>query len=266
MSRPAIFDSLTHPMPDGNWLHARYHGTNTIDALLTQMRDAHVTKAFAVGLGADIGGYHEDTYADWVRAASPYLLPVAFCDIPTAIQMGATAYVQRLKDRGYVGLKIHPRIAQITLAHPILPEIITAAHGAHMLVLVCTYFWSAQVNAYESDITAIQRLLCAVAGCKVILLHGGAVRLLEVAEIVRHFPRVMLDLSFTLCKYAGSSLDADIRYLFAQFDRRICIGSDSPEFTLHDMRTRFELLSEGLDAARVSRIAADNLLQCVEQW
>jgi hypothetical protein len=89
----------------------------------------------------------------------------------------------------------------------------------------------------------------------VILLHGGVIKLLEVAEIVRHFPTVLLDLSFTLCKFAGSSLDLDIRYLFAQFDQRICIGSDSPEFTPMDLRIRFDSLSSGLIDAKVARIA-----------
>ncbi len=266
MSSPAIFDSLTHPMPDGNWLHAHYRGRNTVESLLVQMREARVVKAFAVGLGERIGEYHEDTYADWVRAASPDLLPVAFVDIPVALQMGADAYIQRLHARGYVGIKIHPRIAEITLAHPFLPELIRAAHAHRLIVFVCTYFWNSRHDAYDSDVHAMQRLLSATIGCKLILLHGGVVRLLECAEIVRHFPQVILDLSFTLCKYPGSSLDADIRYLFAHYDRRICVGSDSPEFSLNDLRNRFDQLSDGLDLARCTRIASGNLQSYLEQW
>lgn len=266
MSNPAIFDSLTHPMPDGNWIHTKYRGRNTVESLLAQMREAGVIKAFAVGLGQSIGGYHEDTYADWVRAASPDLLPIAYVDIPVALQMGVDAYIQRVHSRGYVGIKIHPRIAEITLAHPMLPELIRAAHACRLIVFVCTYFWNSRVDAYESDMQAIQRLLSATIGCKLILLHGGVVRLLECAEIVRHFPQVMLDLSFTMCKYPGSSLDADIRYLFAHYDRRLCVGSDSPEFSLTELRNRFNQLSDGLDLARSTRIASGNLLAYLEQW
>ena len=266
MSSPILFDSLTHPMPDGGWIHERYRGQNTIEALLVQMREARIGKAFAIGLGTTIGGYHEDTYADWVRAASPDLLPVAFADIPTAIQLGVDAYVQRLRARGYVGIKIHPRIAEITLSHAFLPDLIRAAHAHRLLVFVCTYFWNSRIDAYDSDMHALQRLLSMTIGCKIILLHGGVIRLLEVAEIVRHFPQVILDVSFTICKYPGSSLDADLRFLFAHFDRRICVGSDSPEFSLGALRTRFDELSDGLDDARRVRIAYGNLQSCLEQW
>jgi predicted TIM-barrel fold metal-dependent hydrolase len=265
MNSVAIFDSLTHPMPNADWLHVRYHGKNSIEALLTQMQSANICKAFAVGLGRDIGGYNESTYAQWVRSNSADLLPVAFCDMQTIMNIGVDVYIQQIKSFGYVGLKIHPRIAQITLGHPLLPQIIRCAHHHQLVVMICTYYWSAHSNAYESDASVIHQLMCAVSDCRVILLHGGVIKLLEVAEIVRHFPNVLLDLSFTMCKYAGSSLDFDIRYLFAQFDRRVCVGSDAPEFTPIDLRMRFDALCSGLDVARVTRIAAGNIQRFMEQ-
>jgi len=70
---------------------------------------------------------------------------------------------------------------------------------------------------------------------------------------------VLLDLSFTLCKYEGSSIDLDIRYLFEKFDRRICIGSDSPEFDLSKLRQRFNQLTEGLDIVKKKNIGFQNL-------
>ena len=61
-----------------------------------------------------------------------------------------------------------------------------------------------------------------------VLLHGGDVQLLRYAELVRFNANLILDLSLTIMKYAGSSLDADLSFLFREFDRRICIGSDHP--------------------------------------
>jgi DNA-binding transcriptional ArsR family regulator len=104
MNSVAIFDSLTHPMPNADWLHERYSGKNSITGLLAQMRLANVCRAFAVGLGNDIGGYDVTTYAQWVRTNSPDLLPVAFCNLQMAIDMGVDSYVQHLKVLGYVGL------------------------------------------------------------------------------------------------------------------------------------------------------------------
>ena len=89
--------------------------------------------------------------------------------------------------------------------------------------------------------------------------------MLELAEVARSFPSLLLDLSFTLCKYEGSSVDADLRFLFRRFDRRICVGSDDPEFSLGDLRRRFDELSEGLDEGRRERIGWGNLAQLFGQ-
>jgi hypothetical protein len=82
---------------------------------------------------------------------------------------------------------------------------------------------------------------------------------MEFSELVRHFPNALLDLSFTILKYAGSSVDLDLEYLFTKFDRRICIGSDFPEFNLSDLRFRFDELSKNCTELQSNNIAFQNL-------
>lgn len=105
----------------------------------------------------------------------------------------------------------------------------------------------------------VMELLDKIRGNKVILVHAGAVRLLEYIEIARAFDNVLLDLSLTLCKYPGSALDMDIRFAFNNFDQRICIGSDSPEFHSSDLRCRFNYFSEGVTDNKLRNIAYKNL-------
>jgi hypothetical protein len=62
-----------------------------------------------------------------------------------------------------------------------------------------------------------------------------------------------------MCKYKGSSVDLDVRFLFENFDRRICIGSDSPEFSLDVMRERFDFFAHGLPGEKIRNIANLNL-------
>ena len=50
------------------------------------------------------------------------------------------------------------------------------------------------------------------------------------AELCRHNKNILLDLSLTIMKYKGSSIETDIDFLFNYFDRKICIGSDHPEW------------------------------------
>ena len=62
-----------------------------------------------------------------------------------------------------------------------------------------------------------------------------------------------------MSKYKGSSLEIDIKYLFKTFDQRICIGSDSPEFSHKTLRNLFNHYSEGVELKKLTNIANQNL-------
>lgn len=260
MTSIPIFDSLTHPMPNANWLNPKYEGRNSIKRLLAEMVENNVQWALAVGMGPSIGGYHESSYASFIREHSDQLLPVAFMDFNIWDRgVPVIDYLRRLKSLGYVGIKIHPRISNICFSNGNLPELIKEANKLNLVVLLCTYFWSSEKNLSSNTPENLLSLLCEVPDEKIVLLHGGTVRLFEVMEIARQFPKAILDLSFTLCKYEGSSIDLDIQYIFENFDRRICIGSDSPEFSLFKLRERFEYLARDLGTEKKENIGFRNL-------
>lgn len=56
-----IFDTLSHPTLNGNWLHPRYDGQAKADDMLKQMNNENICGAFAVGMKG-IGDYNEDKY------------------------------------------------------------------------------------------------------------------------------------------------------------------------------------------------------------
>ncbi|MDB5988718.1 MAG: hypothetical protein JWQ10_121 [Herbaspirillum sp.] len=260
MNSVPIFDSLTHPFPNGNWFHPEYDGKNTIQHLLSTMEENNVKWALAVGMGSKVGAYEEKTYVSFVRHHAANLFPIAFFDFEVLDSgISIKEYLQRLKDLGYVGIKIHPRISSINLSNAWLPNIITEANKLNLAILLCTYFWSKDKKLCSNTPEQLLTLLCEVPNEKLILVHGGAVRLLEVAEIARQFRETLLDLSFTICKYERSSIDLDIRFLFEKFDLRLCVGSDSPEFGASKLRERFELLTEGLDETKKKNIGYRNL-------
>ena len=247
-------------MPNGSWLLPKYDGQNTVQHLLSAMAASNVQWALAVGMGSKVGGYQEENYASLVRGTSDNLFPVAFVDFEV-LESGTSVgeYLRKLKRLGYVGIKIHPRFSSINLSNSRLPELIKEANQLGLVILLCTYFWSKDKKLCSYNPEQLLMLLCEVPEEKIILVHGGAVRLLEVAEIVRQFQGALLDLSFTLCKYEGSSIDLDIRYLFEKLDRRVCVGSDSPEIGLFKLRERFNLLTEGLNDMKKSNIGYRNL-------
>lgn len=261
MSEFPLFDSLTHPTLDGQWMGSGA-GDNTLRGLEEQMAAHDIRWALAVGMKG-IGGYSLHAYADHIRTASQKLFPIAYYDYCTADK---SADIQRklteIARCGYAGIKLHPRFSQIDLRDPALPEVFQEAAARKLLVLVCTYLYGgAARNSYHD----FAPLLAGIPKTgRVVLLHGGDVNLLAMMEMTRHLPNVLLDLSFTICRYEGSSVDLDIRYLLRSYDRRICVGSDSPQFSLAQLRRRFDELANGVDREKCLNAAHRNLQAFVE--
>lgn len=51
-----IFDSLSHPTLNKNWILPKYAGASAIETLIEQMKEANIKKSLAVGMKG-IGGY-----------------------------------------------------------------------------------------------------------------------------------------------------------------------------------------------------------------
>ena len=258
MNNIPIFDSLTHPTIDSNWILPRYPECSSIEILKEQMQKANVGWAFAVGM-KDIGGYKEKEYIKMITdAADSNIFPIAFYHPDSKEYSEIKKDLISIKKLGYHGIKLHPRISDFSLADQI-SLIIKTANDFGLICMFCTYPYS---HNHANKITPeqIMEMLAMTDEAKVIFMHSGAVRLLEYMEIARAFNNVLLDLSFTICKYEGSSLDLDIKYLFKHFDQRICIGSDFPQFSLINLRQRFEHFSKGLPIEKPENIAYKNLL------
>ena len=257
----SIFDSLTHPTLDGNWILPKWPECASITDLKSQMQASNVCGAFAVGVEG-IGGYEEDAFLQMIsEEGGNKLFPVAFLSFNQSSEQGYEKRLLEIKKKGYVGIKLHPRIGHFIMGNPYLPFVIDKANELGLVVMLCTYFYSSEISLIANNVERLADMLLKVnRESKVILLHGGVVRLLDMMEIVRAFPNTLLDLSLTLCKYAGSSLDMDIQFLFQSFDRRVCIGSDHPEIKLSQVRERFEQFAANTSKEKAENIAFKNIL------
>jgi predicted TIM-barrel fold metal-dependent hydrolase len=254
-----IFDSLTHPTLSGRWINDSNLCNTSIDSLLLEMSQNNISKGLAVGLSG-IGGYDELAYVNFIKNSSDSLIPIAFFDINSInSEKVIKSKLLYLKKIGYRGIKLHPRIGKFSLDHHLLPSIVKGANDFGLSVLLCTYFYSNTVSSCLNNSTQLGSFMEKIPSEKIILMHGGGIHLMEYSELVRHFPNALLDLSFTILKYAGSSVDLDLEYLFTKFDRRICIGSDFPEFKLSDLRVRFDVLSKKCTKLQSNNIAFHNL-------
>lgn len=256
-----IFDSLTHPTLDGNWILPKYPGCAYIADMLDGMKKSNICGAFAVGMNG-IGKYDEDEYLSLIRKCGRGMLfPIAFFTILHENEKSIRQRLAEIKANGYSGIKLHSRIGDFLLSDPLLPYAIDVANELGLIVMLCTYFYSNCQSYADNNIEKLGDMLVRVnPASKVILLHGGSVRLLEGMEIVRAFPNTLLDLSMTICKYDGSSLDMDIHYMFRKFDRRVCVGTDYPEASHEQLRERFNLFAANTTIEKAENIAYKNIL------
>lgn len=253
-----IFDSLTHPTVNGDWILPRYPQSSTLSLLKNSMEQAGVKWAFAVGM-ANIGGYEETTYINFIKNSKiRSLFPIAYISPHEEVQELKSRF-KKLKNLGYFGIKLHPRLSNFCPDQKVA-NIVNNAFEQGLITLLCTYPYglghSSRINP-----ESIMHFLEHLGSSKIILLHSGAIRLLEYMEIARVFTNVLLDLSFSICKYPGSSLDLDISFMFKHFDRRICIGSDFPEFSPVLLRERFNILGKNVPLEKLENIAYRNLIK-----
>lgn len=254
-----LFDSLTHPTPDGTGIGSATC-KNTLPELESEMAANNVEWAFAVGM-KDIGGYALETYADYIRSASQKVFPIAYYDFNESdTGREIVRKLENISRCGYLGIKLHPGLSGIDLRSEGLREVLFEAGARKLMILFCTFLHRQAFNGPPCSYLDFGPLLASLPQTsKVILIHGGDVNLLALMEISRPYQNVLLDLSFTLCRYEGSSVDLDIRYLFHHYDQRICVGSDNPQFSLAEFRRRFDEMAAGLDREKALNAAHRNL-------
>lgn len=254
-----IFDSLTHPSLDGTWLTSRLNGINSFAQVAASMKEANVRWAWAVSMGM-VGAYDIERYVDACAQSEVHLFPVAFMEVPVFTGLAqAEDWLLDRKQRGFLGVKLHPRVGGFDFQHRLLPGIITAANRLGMTPFLCTYFYSRDPVCRTLNMETLRDLLYSVAEETLVLLHSGATHLLDVSEMTRPFKKVLLDLSFTMCEYGGSSLDLDLRYVMDRCRGRVCIGSDSPEYSPGQMRSRFDQLTAGFSQEHREQLAFRNM-------
>jgi predicted TIM-barrel fold metal-dependent hydrolase len=254
--RTPIVDSLAHPTLTGTWM-ARPADAH-FAALIADMKAAGVEGACAIGMWGMDGYQHEAFIA--ACKVHPELVPIAGYKPldPAAID----AEVKEIGKLGYRGIKLHPRFSELDVSSPEIAAVLRAAHAHGLVVFYCTYMHCSVEKWPDADpFLALVRTLKLAPEARVVLVHGGDVELLRYMQLVRFNDNLLLDLSHTILKYPGSSIDLDIRFLFQHFDRRICIGSDWPQFSCGMLRERFEYFANGLEAGRKANIASRNLLR-----
>ena len=65
----------------------------------------------------------------------------------------------------------------------------------------------------------------------------------------------------TMMKYIGSSIEYDIDFIFKNFDQKICVGSDSPEWNYKDVINYLNKKLSNLPEHKTSNILYKNIMR-----
>lgn len=253
-----VIDSLVHVTADGRWFHTAHDASES--RLLREMDSAGVDHAVVVALAGHIAN---DYVSQVCRRHADRLVPCASFD-PAAHSDAASAAsgFRRDFDAGaFRALKLHPRLNGYDPLDPRCLAVLEehASRPQPAPIWLDTLFHRPGVSLQRPVAESIRELAVRFPQLTFVMLHGGGTWLLHVAEAIRDCPNVYLDFSFTASRYAGSSVEQDLRYLLKTFDRRMIFGSDFPEYGILAAKQLFDRLSDGLPPEKCANILGTNL-------
>jgi len=251
-----LFDSLTHVTVDGRWFDTRDDASVT--RLLAELDSAAPYKACV----AAIPGYNmPNSFVLEACAGDPTrLTPIAGLNTNLfSSPKDVCAEVEHLREQGFRAVKIHPTLCNIHLDSPEFDWAMESCAKLKMPVFLCTVFRRRGYVARFPAVDLIYKTFVRHSDVRVLFLHAGLSQLLVFADLVSALPNAMLDCSYTLMKFKGSSLDLDFAYLFEHFDRRCVVGSDFPEYTPAQVRQRMAELGATVASDKLLNVSWRNL-------
>ncbi len=251
-----IFDALGHATVDGKWLDTDINAE--FKTYSDQLKLNNFVGGIASGLSNRNGYDHKSFYE--ISSNFKNIYPIA--GFNPLIEDEKELLL--IKNIGYSGIKIHSRFSNIDLVKD-KEQIIKCLKKCaeyELVVFFCSYFSAnlSNYNNYDSFSKLVDIFSCTT-DTKIVIVHGGVLDILKYSELTRFNPNLLLDLSLTIMKYEGSSIDYDLKFLFKNFDRRICIGSDFPEYNLDDVKKRFDFFSKNIDEEKRKNIASKNIMK-----
>jgi predicted TIM-barrel fold metal-dependent hydrolase len=259
-----IVDSLTHVTPDGRWFNTDYDAS--VDRLLREMDQAGVSKAVVVALA----GYIENDFVSAVcRKYENRLIAGASINPMNSVNArNLQDTVSRLSDSGeFAVLKLHPRLHGYdpldTQCLMLLEQV--AAMQRPIPIWLDSFFYNTKKPLQKSPNETVHELSVRFPDITLVLLHAGGSNVLNMYDAIKNLSNVYLDISYTMVKYAGSSITNDLGFLLGCFEKRMLFGSDFPEIAISEALNHFKVLAKKLDTPHSCRVLGENILKIISQ-
>jgi predicted TIM-barrel fold metal-dependent hydrolase len=156
------------------------------------------------------------------------------------------------------GVKIHPRFQGVSVGDERVRDVVGWA-GAHGQPVVFDCFPHGEsLDDPSRDPLAFHALAREFPDTLIVLAHAGGHRVLDAFMVAKSNPNVILESSFTLGYFAGSSVERDLAFAMKALPAgRAMYGSDYPELDLGEYLQHTRRALEGTASDRAEAFYAE---------
>ena len=257
-----IIDFHTHAFPDAVAEKAiprlekvgniTAHTMGTVDALLASMDNAGIEKSLICSIATRPEQF--EAILDWscaIRSQRIIPLPSIHPDDPDCVK-----HIQRVKEEGFIGIKMHPYYQEYLLADERLNDFYAALSENELLLVAHCGFDIGFPRTRCADPAQIAQLLSNFPKLRFIATHFGGWKLWDEVEEQLIGREIFMEVSFALKYLEKEQVKRMIRNHPADY---LLFGSDSPWDDQKECLRQLEQLSLGSDL--FTKITETNALQ-----
>lgn len=209
------------------------------DELARQMRVAEIDNVVALHLESQPWSVDE-----FAKAVAPHRGIHPFVNIHPEAAGATDKLVSAVRDLGFVGLKLHPRLQEFSVSSPKTIELVRHAGMLGIPVLIDAFPDGTHLMQ-GFNVLAYADVAISCPRTRIVWAHMGGHRVIDMMMLAKRIPNVFMDTSYSLLYYRGSSVPNDMVYAMRSMRfERIMYGSDYPDRNLSEsVRLSIDLLS-----------------------
>ena len=252
-----IVDAHVHVSSDGSWF-----GTD-VDASLDRLREELAAGPVSSCVLLPVNGCISNGEAARLGREDDRFIP--FGELRLSSGSEAEESLREVVDLGLKGVKVNPKSGNPDLNGDEYRATFEAI-AERGLPLVIDGFPSYERVAERDFPYDIGVLAESNPALKIILAHAGGSKAMDVLLVMKAFPNIYVDISYSLVYYGGSSVIPDIEFLVKKAGAsRVIYGSDFPEMGLNDYFHRCDDLLSFLSEEEKEMVYYKNILALIGQ-
>jgi hypothetical protein len=249
-----IVDAHVHLAASGSAAEDVLKAPSSPELLLRQMDRSGIDAAVVLGLP---GIQTPEEVLELCGAAPGRLFPLLGIDPRNPNDL---AGIENARERGFYGLKLHPRLNRYAVDDSILDPVLTKATEARLAIVLDSLPQCSEIPLERMGCQAFDRLARRFPNVRLVLAHACAPHVLEAFTLVKANKNAFLDVSFSLDYYAGTSVVDDLAFISDKLDRRTLYGSDFPQCAADRYLHQYQSLLRRVPAERHAALLGANAI------